>query len=53
MGNTYEVWRWGNDIDDTGYRYIKEYEGEFIFRAISTMIKLKINGAGCVKFEWR
>lgn len=52
MGYKYEVHKW-EKFDDYGWSYCKVYEGEFFLKAIYVMISAKLNGVGCIKFEWR
>ena len=53
MGNKFEVYEWVciERLDD--YEYEQRYNGQSFFKAMWTMIILKIFGAGCVKLEWR
>jgi len=55
MGNTFEVYAFLKLYDGftNNYSYVEKYRGESFLKAIFTIIKLKINGVNCVKFEWR
>lgn len=60
MGNTFTVYEWNLDkyrlLYGAGFEpedYVMVYAGENIIKALFIMIKLKLLGAGCMKFEWR
>ena len=54
MGYKYEVYEWWQDITSgDGYKYHLEYEGNSLIVALFSVLKLKYQGAGCVKLEWR
>ena len=56
MGNKYEVHAWQDRIEGdfkSGFKYHIDYAGDSIIKAIFHTIKSKVNGAGCVKLEWR
>lgn len=54
MGNTYEVHAW-RMIPGTGgdYQYEMVHGGEDFEEAMTVMRRLKAEGVGCVKLEWR
>ena len=52
MGNTWEVLAWV-EAPNGRMGYVAEYRGESLIAAIVCAIRLKRNGAGCVKIEWR
>lgn len=62
MGNEFEVWSWV-DISASGralhagkekhLSYVQEYAGESLNEAMKVAKKLKKQGVGCVKIEWR
>jgi len=56
MGNTFEVYEW-IFVDrplQSSYEYQIKYSGESFFKAIYTVIKLKVFGkSACLKLEWR
>lgn len=52
MGSTFEVWAWRKTTRG-GYEYRQEYAGEEYDEAISVMKRIKAEGCGCVKLEWR
>jgi hypothetical protein len=50
MGEKYEVMEWCNDITNgEGYRWVQEYYGRSLFKALLTLFKLNRAGAGCTK----
>ena len=54
MGNKYEI----SAYEETPhgryqYDYVVKYRGESFVKAIVTMLKLKKQGAKCIKLEWR
>lgn len=53
MGWVYEVEAWESSEEGLKYKYVSYYMGDSLIKAIYWMIKLKINGASCVKLEWR
>ena len=54
MGNTFEVYEYLKDkTKGEPYQYHLEWSGESFLKALWIMWKLKREGAGCVKLEWR
>jgi len=54
MGWKFEVYEYTRDITKiTNYFYRLEYEGNSFLKALLIMRKLKKDGAGCIKMEWR
>lgn len=54
MGNKYEVWAWTNTPEGAyHFGYELAYGGDSMLKAIATMLRLRVSGVGCVKFEWR
>lgn len=54
MGSKYEVYEWYRDVTDgRGWCFRKQFQTEWLAAAIIKAWLLKINGAGCVKIEWR
>ena len=51
MNNTWEVYAW-KEIDGD-YQYVLEYSGNSRRAAMNTARKLKKDGCGCIKIEWR
>lgn len=50
MGEKYEVMEWYEDITDgDGYRWVQEYYGGSLFKALFVLFKLNRAGAGCTK----
>ena len=52
MGSTFEVWAW-RETAPGKYGYEQRYAGEDYDEAVSVMKRLKAEGCGCVKLEWR
>lgn len=52
MGSKYEVFDWRAESGQD-YKYHAEYDGQSLFAAVWTMIKLKHNGSHCIKFMWK
>jgi hypothetical protein len=52
--STWEVYEWWNNrtIVDA-YDWYISHKGNSLLKAIWVMIKLKRNGASCLKLEWR
>lgn len=54
VGNKFEVYEWWQDeTKGEPYKYHLEWQGESFIKALYVMYKLKRNGAGCIKLEWR
>jgi hypothetical protein len=50
----YSVWEWNIDkYEKDPFEYVLAYAGDSLLKAVYTMWKLKQQGAGCMKFEWR
>jgi len=54
MGNKYQVFSYEKTPQGlTQYGYVDKYHGESFIKAVITMLKLKKQGAKCIRFEWR
>jgi len=57
MGWKYEVSTWAKREDgykrNDDYDYIPKYYGDSLIVALWTLFRLKRQGHGCVKLEWR
>jgi hypothetical protein len=54
MGNTWEVYEWWRDeTNGEDYKYHLEYAGQSFIKAVLKMVRLRMNGAKCLKLEWR
>jgi len=51
MGYTYEVLEYAKS--DGGYFFEQRYAGESLIKAVIKTIKLKRDGAGCVRINYR
>lgn len=56
MGHKYSVDNYEKNIDSPepyDYIYESRYYGDSLIKAVFIIIKLKMQGSYCVRFEWR
>lgn len=54
MGHKFEIYEWYKDASSGSiYKYHLRLQTESLLYAIFYAWRLKKNGAGCVKIEWR
>ena len=53
MGYTWEVWAWVQIPGTKQYEDENTYSGNSAWDAVWAAIRLKRNGAGCVRVMWR
>lgn len=55
MGNRFEVYAYLQLYDGLSnkYSFVQKYAGESWIKAIWVILKLKFDGVGLVKIEWR